>query len=123
VRETFDHASIPATLRDVFALGEPLTARDAVAASFKQVASLGQARIDMPTTSQSKAKLASRAVTRARRGKPLASTRRATRFSRFPTFSEACWMRRTRRRQDNPRATLTPVPAQSHEPNARQAFK
>ena len=75
VRETFDHASIPATLRDVFALGEPLTARDAAAASFKQVASLGQARTDMPTTLRSKAKLASRAVTRAPRGKPLASTR------------------------------------------------
>ena len=78
VREMFDHASIPATLRDVFGLGEPLTARDANAASFKNVASLASPRTDTPKTIQRGAKSPSKAIRSGRQGKPRQSAPSAT---------------------------------------------
>jgi phospholipase C len=49
---TYDHASIPATLRTLFAPGaSPLTRRDAWAAPFHELASLPAARTDLPDLS------------------------------------------------------------------------
>jgi phospholipase C len=47
---TFDHTSIPATLKQVFGLSSFLTQRDAVAQTFADVVSLGVARTDVPSS-------------------------------------------------------------------------
>ncbi len=48
VRETFDHSSIPATLKKVFNLDSFLTKRDANAQTFSEVANLASPRTDTP---------------------------------------------------------------------------
>jgi hypothetical protein len=45
---TFDHTSIPATLKSVFSLPAFLTARDAAAATLSKIASLSSPRTDTP---------------------------------------------------------------------------
>jgi phospholipase C len=47
---TFDHTSIPATLKQVFGLSSFLTQRDAAAQTFSDVASLDVARSDVPSS-------------------------------------------------------------------------
>jgi phospholipase C len=47
---TFDHTSIPATLKQIFALPSFLTQRDATAQTFLDVASLDMARTDTPSS-------------------------------------------------------------------------
>jgi phospholipase C len=44
----FDHASIPATVREVFGIEGALTARDKAATTFAKIAGLAQARTDTP---------------------------------------------------------------------------
>jgi phospholipase C len=46
---TFDHTSIPATLKQLFGLPSFLTARDAKAQSFSDIASMDAARTDTPS--------------------------------------------------------------------------
>jgi phospholipase C len=46
---TFDHTSIPATLKQIFGLPSFLTQREAAAQTFEDVASLDTARTDVPT--------------------------------------------------------------------------
>jgi arylsulfatase A-like enzyme len=46
----YEHASIPATLRTLFDLPEPLTARDAAANTFNKNLTLDTARTDTPET-------------------------------------------------------------------------
>jgi phospholipase C len=47
---TFDHTSIPATLKEIFGLPSFLTQRDATAQTFSDIASLETARTDAPST-------------------------------------------------------------------------
>ena len=46
----YDHASIPATIRKLFNISEPLTARDAWSAPFDHILSLSEPRTDCPMT-------------------------------------------------------------------------
>jgi phospholipase C len=47
---TFDHTSIPATLKQIFGLPSFLTQRDAAAQTFSDIASLNTARLDAPSS-------------------------------------------------------------------------
>jgi phospholipase C len=63
-----DHASIPATLREIFDVKKPLTARDKNAATFADVASLKQPRTDTPAKLVAKVAMKRAAQAKAQRG-------------------------------------------------------